>query len=335
MMMRKFGAIAAGAAMLALGFAGEAQAQAVRWRASGSFPANHSASIAMEIFKSEVARLSKNTVQVDVFPGNTLGGAFEQVDQLRTGQIQMVWAGLSFYDKLVPELAATVLPFSATSANQAICQVEGPFGKFIEGKVAEKGLVLLGWGQIGARHMTNNKRPIKSVEDMKGLKIRTPSGEAWTLSFRALGANPTPIDISELYQALQQGIVDGQENPYDNMLVRKFFQVQKYVSNTAHFFDWSGYLVNKAAFDGLKPEQQKAVRDAMFTAIATQRAISERENKGALDGLIKGGMQYHALTPADITKFREATKPVYTELRTKLGNEVMDLAEAAIRDCQS
>jgi len=172
------------------------------------------------------------------------------------------------------------------------------------------------------------------VEDMRGLKNRTPSGESWDLTFRALGANPTPIDIKELYQALQQGVVDGQENPYDNMLVRKFYEVQKYLSNTGHFFDWSGYFVNKAAFDKLTPDQQKAVRQAMATAVAEQRAISERENKTARDGLVKGGMQYHELSAAELAKFREATRPVYAEMRKKLGDKVMDLAEASIKRCQ-
>src|SRR3954469_5901091 len=160
--------------------------QAVKWRASGSFPPGHSTAVAMEQFKTDVARLSNNTIQVDLFPNNTLGGAFEQVDQIRTGQIQMAWGGLSFYDKLVPELSASVLPFGASSSQQAICQIESDFGRFLEGRMAEKGVLLLGWGQIGARHVTNNKRPIKSVDDMKGLKIRTPSGDAWNLTFRAL-----------------------------------------------------------------------------------------------------------------------------------------------------
>ena len=325
------GLLLAGALLL---MAHQASAQNVRWRASGSFPATHSTAIAMEVFKSEVARLSKNTIQVDLFPGNTLGGAFEQVDQLRTGQIQMAWGGLSFYDKLVPEFAAAALPFSATSMHQAICQIEGDLGRYLEERAAEKGILLFGLGNIGARHVTNNRRPIKTVEDLRGLKIRTPSGDAWNLTFRAVGANPTPIDIGELYQALQQGLVDGQENPYDNMLVRKFFQVQKYVSNTGHFFDWSGYMVNKAAFEQLKPEQQKAVKDAMFAAVAVQRAISDRENKTALDGLIKGGMQYDALAPAEIGKFREATRSVYTEVRKRAGDKAIDLAEAAIKQCQ-
>jgi len=106
------------------------------------------------------------------------------------------------------------------------------------------------------------------------------------------------------------------------------------LSNTGHFYDWSGYMVNKAAFDKLKPEQQKAFRDAMFSAIAIQRAISERENKTALDGLVKGGMQYDPLSREEIAKFREATRSVYAEMRRRLGDKVMDLAEAAIKECQ-
>jgi tripartite ATP-independent transporter DctP family solute receptor len=322
------------AAAVLVGSAAGAYAQQVRWRASGSLTAAHSTSIAMETFKKELARLTNNAIQVDLFPGNTLGGAFEQVDQLRTGQIQVAWAGLPFYDKLSPDLGAAVLPFGAATAKQAICQIDSEFGRYLEERTAEKGVYLIGWMTMGARHVTNNKRPIKSVEDIKGMKIRTPSGEAWDLTFRALGANPTPIDIKELYQALQQGVVDGQENPYDNMLVRKFYEVQKHVSNTGHFNDWAGVFVNKAAFDKLTPDQQKAVRTAMATAVVQQREISERENKTALAGLIKGGMQYTELSPAELAKFREATKPVYAQMRQKLGDKVMDLAEAAIKRCQ-
>lgn len=321
------------AGAIAVVAAQSATAQQVRMRASGSFPASHTTAVAMELFKSEVGRLSKGTIQVDLFPGNTLGGAFEQVDQIRTGQIQLAWGGLSFYDKLVPELSAAVLPFAASSGHQAVCQIESEFGRYLEEKMAEKGVLLIGWGIVGARHVTNNRRPIKSVEDLKGLKIRTPSGDAWDLTFRAVGANPTPIDIKELYQALQQGVVDGQENPYDNMLVRKFYEVQKYVSNTGHLFDWSGYMIHKGTFDKLTADQKKAVREAMFSTIAYQRSLYERENKTALQGLIKGGMEYTELSKEELAKFRDATKSVYGEIRKKVGDKVMDLAEKAIKDC--
>jgi tripartite ATP-independent transporter DctP family solute receptor len=331
-MSLRLGLLPAASALLALTSI-EAHAQQIRLRASGSFPAGHSTSKAMEVFKKEVARLSNDTIRVDLFPGNTLGGAFEQVDQIRTGQIQMAWGAPSFYDKLVPELSAVVLPFAASNSEQAACQLNSEFGKFVERKVEEKGLIVLGWGPIGARHVTNNRRPIKTVDDLKGLKIRVLPGDAWRLTFEAVGANPTPLDIAELYQALQQGVVDGQENPYDNMLVRKFHQVQKYVSNTGHFFDWSGFYMHKPTFDSMTPEQQKAMSDAMAAAMKVQREISDKGNSEALAGLIKGGMQYDEIPKQELDKFREATRPVYTAMRERYGNELMDLAEKAIKNC--
>ena len=305
------------------------------WRASGSYPEGHSTTAGAKVFKSEAAALSNDTIRVDLFPNNTLGGALEQVDQLRTNQIQMAWGSIGFYDKLVPELGAAILPFAATSPEQAICQMESGLGKFLEGKMAEKGVLVLGWAQVGARHITNNKRPITSVADMEGLKIRTLPGEAWQLTFRALGANPTPIDIKELYQAMQQGVVDGQENPYDNMVVRKFSEVQKYLSNSGHFYDWAAYMVNKSAFDKLSADQQTAVREAAAKATAEQRAISMRENKVARDQLIKEGMEYHELSKDDLAKFREATHSVYAEMRKRLGDEAMDLVEQGIQTCEA
>jgi len=331
--VRKLPAVLAAATLLA-GACAHAEDKPVRWRASGSFPAKHSTSVAMQTFKSEVARLSNNTIRVDLFPDNVLGGALEQVDQLRTNQIQMAWGSLGFFDKLVPSFAAAVLPFAANSAQQAACEMDGPLTEHLASRASEKGILLLGMAQLGARHVTNNRRPIKTVEDMKGLKIRTLPGEAWLLTFRALGTNPTPIDINELYQALQQGVVDGQENPYDNMLVRRFGEVQKYLSNTGHFFDWSGYMVNKQAFDSLSTAQQAAVKEAVAIAVKRQREISAKENATARDALVKAGMQYDEIAPAELAKFRDATQSVYQAVRVSLGDEVMNIAEAAIKRCQ-
>ncbi|NYT44276.1 TRAP transporter substrate-binding protein [Alcaligenaceae bacterium] len=325
--------IALCASALVLASASAHAADDVRWRASGSYPEGHSTTHGAKVFKAETAKLTNNALRVDLFPNNTLGGALEQVDQVRTGQIQLAWGSIGFYDKLVPELGAAILPFAATSPQQAICQMESGLGKFLEDKMAEKGVLVLGWAQVGARHVTNNKRPIKSVADMDGLKIRTLPGEAWLLTFRALGANPTPIDIKELYQAMQQGVVDGQENPYDNMVVRKFPEVQKYLSNSGHFYDWAAYMVNKASFEKLTPEQQEAVRQAAKTATEEQRAMSMRENEVARGQLVKAGMEYHELSPADLAKFREATHSVYVEMRKKLGDEAMDLVEQGIEKC--
>ena len=309
-------------------------AQEITLRASGTYVAGHSASIYMETFKSELARLTKGAVRVDLFPGSQLGGNIEQVDQVRTGQIPIIWGAPNFFSSLLPDLDAATLPFAVSNGRQALCLIDGELGRYLNQKMEGKGLVVLGWGVNGLRHVTNNVRPIKTVADMKGLKIRVPASETFLATFRALGSNPTPVDIKELYSALQQGVVDGQENPYGNMVALKMYEVQKHLSNTAEFFDWAFYLMHKPTYDALKPEYQKAIRSAMDTAIVGQRAAAEKDNLAGLAELTKRGMQYYEIPKAELVKFREAARPVYAEMRKRLGDKVMDLAVKGIEGCQ-
>lgn len=325
--------IAAALTLLVLLLPAQTYAQEVRLRASGSFPAGHTASQGMEVFAAEVARLTDGAVEVRLFPDNQLGGGYEQVDQVRTGQIELAWAGPEFYTGVVPELDVAMLPFSAAGSEEAYCLVDGELGDFLADAAAKKGLILLGWMENGPRHVTNNVRPIKTVADLEGLKLRTPPSELMLETFRAVGANPTPLDIAELYQALQQGVVDGQENPYDNMLVRNFDEVQKYLSNTGHIFSWSTTFMNKDAFDALGPEFQAAVREAMAKAVAEQRQLAQTKNREARDALIQRGMIYDEIPREELANFREATRPVYDLVRQKVGDDAVDEALAAIERC--
>jgi tripartite ATP-independent transporter DctP family solute receptor len=308
-------------------------AQEARLRASGSFPGGHTASQGMQIFATEVERLTDGAVEVRLFPDNQLGGGYEQVDQVRTGQIELAWAGPEFYTGVVPELDVAMLPFSAAGSEQAYCLVDGELGEFLAQAAADKGLIILGWMENGPRHVTNNVRPVKTVADLQGLKLRTPPSELMLETFRAVGANPTPLDIAELYQALQQGVVDGQENPYDNMLVRNFDEVQTYLSNTGHIFSWSTTFMNKDAFDSLGAEAQAAIREAMAKAVAEQRQLAQTKNREARDALIQRGMIYDEIPREELASFREATRPVYDLVRQKVGDEAVDEALAAIERC--
>ena len=334
-MTRRFLALAGGL-LIGLGLSGgtdSLEAQEVRLRAGGRLPADHTASIGMAILNSELGRLTKNTLQIDYYPGEQLGGAFEGVDQVRTGQIDMDLGGPEWYGRVVAELEVLNLPFLATTDQLAYCLIDTDLGDYLAKKVQEKGLVVLGWMSNGIRHMTNNKRPIKTMDDIKGLKVRTPPSEIYLATFRALGANSTPIDIKELYQALQQGVVDGQENPYGNTAARKFDEVQKYLSNSGHFFSWAWIVMNKRSFDRLKPDHQSALYEATFRAVAAQRAMAARENKAARDTLVKRGMQYDEIPAAEFNRFREAVKPVYEQARKKAGEEATNMAMDALKRC--
>src|SRR5436190_889125 len=161
--------------------------------------------------------------------------------------------------------------------------------------------------QLGGRHVTNSKRPIKSVEDLKGLKIRMQPNETHLATFRALGANPVAMDIKELYSALQQGVVDGQENPFSVINASRYFEVQKFVSNTGHFFDFINVVANKRAFEALPAAQQQALRGSMAKAVAWQRSRAAAEETESIAEIKKRGMAFEDVTPAFREQMRKAS----------------------------
>ncbi|MEK7753057.1 MAG: TRAP transporter substrate-binding protein [Acidobacteriota bacterium] len=300
-------------------------------RIAGNFAADHSSSVAVEkVFRAELAKLSGNKLDVDIFPAMQLGGAKENVDAVRSGTLFMTWVGAAFLSRIVPELESVSLPFLFPSREAAFKVMDGPVGQLLDQKLADKGFVSLGWMELGARHLTNSKRPIKSMAEMKGLKIRLQPNEAHLATFRALGVNAIAMDVKELYSALEQGVLDGQENPYSIIVANRYGEVQKFVSNTGHFFDFIAVVANRKQFEAMKPEQQKAIRGAMAAAIASQRSLAAELDAKALAELRKK-MQYDALTPQAIDEMRKASAPVVDQVKKRAGAELVDrvLAEVA------
>ena len=298
-------------------------------RIAGNFPADHSSSRAMEIFKEKVTEYSQGAVTVDLFPGAQLGGAMENVDQLRSGTIFATYPSIAFFTRTVPELEALSLPFVFTTREQAFGVIDGEVGKLIDEKLADSNLMALGYFELGFRHTTNNIRPIRALEDFRGLRIRLQPNEVHMDSFRALGANPISMDISELYQALQQGVIDGQENPYSNMLVRNFDEVQRFMTNTSHFYDLIIVAANKSAFDRLNSAQQQAINRAMVDAVAWQRAEAAAEDDTSLEALISRGMQFNEVTPEFVRAMQAQTAPIIDRVRERIG---ADLVNAVLRE---
>ena len=302
--------------------------------AGGGWPAGHPGPEAMEILAAEAARLSNGEITVENFPGSQLAGAFEAVDAVVAGNMDISLHGPEWFARVTPEIDVINLPFLGSGSEQAYCIIDGEFGDYLSQKVEESaGLVVLAWMSNGARHVTNNVRPIKTMEDISGLKIRTPPSEMYLGTFRLLGANAVTIDIKELYQALQQGVVDAQENPYGNIEARKFDEVQKYLSNTGHFYAYAWVVMNKAKFDSLSSDNQAALREAAFRATHAQRAMMDRSNNMARSTLESRGMQYDELPAAELEKIRAAVAPLYDELQKKIGSEAIDIARKSVQAC--
>ncbi|HEX9435004.1 MAG TPA: TRAP transporter substrate-binding protein [Burkholderiales bacterium] len=309
------------AILLGASFAAQAQ---TKWRLAGNFATEHSSSVAMNQFRDELAKASGGQFTVDVFPAMQLGGAAENVQNVRAGTLQMIWVGMAFLSRTVPELEAISLPFQFDSREQAFRVVDGPVGKLLDAKFADKGLTDLGFMELGARHVTNSKRPIKSVEDLKGLKIRMQPNETHLATFRALGANPVAMDIKELYSALQQGVVDGQENPFSVINASRYFEVQKFVSNTAHFFDFINVIANRKAFDALPPAQQKVLRDSMAKAVAWQRSRAAAEESESIAEIKKRGMTYEEVSPQFREQMRKGSAGVVEDVKKRVGADFVD-----------
>ncbi len=303
---------------------GTGTAAAEQIRIAGNFPANHSSSLAIDRFEKQVEEATNGDLQVDVFPAMQLGGAGENVDQVRSGAIFATWIGTAYLSRIVPELEAVSLPFLFDGRGQAFEVIDGEVGDRLAAELGGKGFETLGWMELGARHVTNSQRPLETMADFEGLKIRLQPNETHIATFNAVGANPVSMDIKEVYSALQQHVLDGQENPYTIIGTRNFEEVQSHLSDTSHFFDFIVVAANQDRFEALSPEHQKVVRQAMADAVAFQRERAATQSEKALAAL-KEKMTFTPLPDDTRAALREATSGVVDRVRERTGDEIVDL----------
>ena len=258
-------------------------------------------------FAEVVKAKSAGRIEVQVAPSAQLGDDAAMVTALRTGALDLSANSQGAVSNAVPEYAAYGMPFLFTSAAAAFKLLDGPLGKELADKSAEKGLVLLGTWDNGIRQMTNGKRPITKVEDMKGLKMRVPPDATLVDIMKALGAESQQIKFAELYVALQQGVVDGQENPLVNIHASKLYEVQKHLALTNHQFQMTPFVMSKRSWDKLSDADKKAVTEAAAEATAMQRKLSQEADEKLLADLKSKGVQ---VTTPDKAAFAKATAEV-------------------------
>jgi tripartite ATP-independent transporter DctP family solute receptor len=299
-------------------------------RVAGNFDMEHSSSLALIKFEKELERLSNGEIDVNIFPAQQLGGAAENVQAVKIGAVELMWVGTAYLTRTVPELEIIGLPFQFPDRKAAFNIVDGPVGNALDKAMAAEGLTSMGYMELGFRNLTNNVRPITTVDDIKGLKIRLQPNETHLATFRALGANPVAMDVKELYSAMEQGVIDGQENPFAIINVAGYAEVQKYLSNTGHFFDFISVVSNKKWFDGLDSKTQGMVREAMNTAIDYQRKLAAEQDSKGLDTLVKKGMNYTVVSAKLAAALREKTANVATDTKQRLDPELVKLLDSEI-----
>lgn len=246
-------------------------------------------------------------IEVQVAPAAQLGDDAAMVTALRTGALDLSANSQGPVAAAVPEYAAFGMPFLFADPAEAFKLLDGPLGRELASKSADKGLILLGTWDNGIRQMTNSKHPINRVEDMKGLKMRVPPDATLVDIMSALGAESQQIKFAELYVALQQGVVDGQENPLVNFYASKLYEVQKYLAMTNHQFQMTPFLMSKRTWDRLSEADRKAVQAAADEASALQRQLSRDADSRLLAELKAKGVQ---VTTPDTATFAKATASV-------------------------
>jgi tripartite ATP-independent transporter DctP family solute receptor len=301
-----------------------AQEKEQNFRLALQNPKGHPLEVGAQKFAELVAAKSGGKMKVTVFPGGALGGDAPNVSSLQGGIIPLVLLNSGILASQVKDFVVFDFPFMFANEKEADSVVDGPFGESMHAKLQAKGIVGLTFFELGFRNITNSKRPITKVEDVSGLKLRVIPNAINIDWVKALGGNPTPLAFPEVYAAMEQKAIDGQENPLSVILANKFAEVQKYLTITNHQYNPQSLIFSKKIWDTLSAGERKTLQDAALEAAVFQRQVSREAATSTLEALKKAGMQVSEFSPAEQEKLRGKLKPVID----KHGAEISETVKA-------
>lgn len=284
---------------------------------------DHPQGIGAKKFAESVERKSGGKIKIRVYPGGTLGGEQQVASAMQGGTIEVSMMAPAQLVGNYKEFLVLDLPFAFADEREADAVLDGPVGRKLLDLMPAKGLVGLAYMEQGYRSISNSRRPITKLEDIRGLKIRTIQNPLYLDMLNTLGANAVPMAFTELYTALETKTVDGQENPYSTVEASKFYEVQKYFSNTKHIYNPQMLLVGKRFWDRLSAEEKKIFEDAAIETRDHQRKVARDMNDTSRAFLIKNGMQINDLPPGEIARMREAVKPVIAKYTPQIGEALV------------
>jgi TRAP-type transport system periplasmic protein len=275
-------------------------------------------------FKEIVEKKSGGKLKVQTYFSATLGDDLKMTEALQSGTQEITIPSTSPLVGMIKEFGIFDFPFLFNTAEEADAILDGPIGKKLLEKLPEHRLIGLAYWENGFRNVTNSKHPINTIDDFKGLKLRTMQNQVHIDAFKKLGANPTPMAFSEVFTALESKTVDGQENPLATIKSNKYYEVQDYLSLTKHVYTPFVFLVSKKFWDSLSPEEQKILQDAAVEAGKYQRELSRQEDKKALEELKKTGIKINEVSDGERKKMEEAIKPVIDKYAKEFGEDLVN-----------
>lgn len=325
--------LCAAALAAATAFTASAQAQDVKARTArfGHGMADaHPAGQAAKQFAADMEKATGGKMKIAVIANQALGPDPQMLGALQGG-VQEFYTGsaLALLGQ-VKELGFQDVPFLFNTEAEAHAVFDGPVGQYLNDKLNGVGIHVLGWWENGFRHITNSRRPVNKLDDLKGLKLRTQPNPLTLDAFKAIGANASPLPWSELFVALETKAFDGQENPVVLMYTQRFYEVQKYMTLSGHVYSPLIFAVSKKFWDSLSADEQRMMTAAAQSATAFQRKTTAAEAGSALQGMKEKGVQVTQFSAADLQAIRDRVPPAIAPHLEKIGPEFMTLVRTEI-----
>jgi tripartite ATP-independent transporter DctP family solute receptor len=277
---------------------------------------------AIDTFAREVEARTNGRYKIQNFYSGALGAERESIEGVQLGTLDLTMTSTGPIPNFVPEVAILDIPFLFKDYAQARAVLDGPIGQEMLLKFPGKNLIALAWGENGFRHMTNSKRQVLVPDDLKGLKMRTMENPIHIQAYKQFGILPTPMAFTEVFTALQQGTVDGQENPLSVISAAKFDQVQKNLTLTGHVYSPALILMNKAQWEKLTDADKQAFLASAKEAVKANRARIDDDERKAVADLRSKGMV--VIETVDKGKFQAVLAPVYGDFAKRFGQDNID-----------
>jgi len=294
---------------------GLCQQKTYHWRIGFNTVEGSVRDVAAKEFRRIVSERTNGQVKVDIFPGEILGTEQEMIEAVMVGALDIQLSGGGSMQNLIPEFAASALPFVVHDFEEAYALLDGSWGDKLKALAEEHNLKILSFCDLGFAQITNSKRPIYTPDDLKGIKMRSPNEPVSIETFKALGAAVSTLPFSEVYLALAQKVVDGQFNPLDAIWDSKFYEVQDYLAIINVFYYNVNFMMNKALWDSLPGDLQNVVQEAAYAARDVSREFSQAKHTEMLEKLKP---HFKEITYPDPRLFQQKIQPLYQDTFTNL-----------------
>lgn len=300
-------------------------AHATEFRSTDIWGDDYPTVLAVKQMGQTLSKLTNGKHSIKVFANSALGGEKDTIEQTKIGAVAMTRVNIAPMNNICPTTIVPTMPFLFRSKDHMRAVLDGPVGEEILKSCEAQGFIGLAFYDSGARSMYTVRKPVKTLADMKGLKVRVQQSDLWVSLLEAMGANATPMPFGEVYTGLRTGVVDAAENNVPSYESSRHFEVAKYYSKTEHSMAPEMLLFSKQVWDGLTPDDQKAIRQAAKESVAVQRKLWDEREEKSLQAVKAGGAQ---IIDVDKPAFQAAMKPVYDKFITDA--KMKDLIKRAL-----